>query len=65
MVRTSDVIFPVMGLRRAAIYLISMASMICWMKVCSSSRVSRYSFFLNNVCLLRLQFGRLCRPDLG
>ena len=33
MVGTSGVIFPVMGLRREARYLVSMALMICWMKV--------------------------------
>ena len=41
MVGTSGVIFPVMGLRRAARYLVSMASMIFWKKVCSRSRVSK------------------------
>ena len=41
MVGTIGVICPVMGLRRAARYLLSMASMICLMKVCLRSRVSK------------------------
>ena len=40
MVGTSDLIFLVMGLRRAERYLVSMASMLCWMKFRSSSKVS-------------------------
>ena len=46
MVGTSDLICPVMGLRRAERYLVSMASMICWMKVSLSSRVSKYICFV-------------------
>ena len=45
MVGTSGVIFPVMGLRRAARHLFLMALMICWMKVSSRSRFSKFSFF--------------------
>ena len=57
MVVTSGVICPVMGLRRAARSLVSMASMICWMKVRLSSRVSKYSFF-KTMCVF-------CAFDLG
>ena len=46
MVRTSGGICLVMGLRRAARYLVSTASMICWMKVRSSRRVSKYIYFV-------------------
>ena len=41
MVRTSGMICPVMVLRREARYLVSEASMILGMMVCSSSRVSK------------------------
>ena len=44
MVGTSVVIFPVMGLRRAARYLVSMDLMICWVKVRLRSRVSKYIY---------------------
>ena len=47
MVGRSGVIFPVMGLQRAARYLVLMVSMIFWMKVRSSSRVSKYICFVN------------------
>ena len=40
-VGTSGVIFPVMGLRRAARYLVPMALIIFWMKVHSRSWVSK------------------------
>ena len=53
MVGTSGVIFPVMGFRRAARYLVSIASMIFWMKVRSRSRISKF-FLLNYACFLRL-----------
>ena len=65
MVGTSGVIFPVMGFRRVVRYLVSMASMIFWMNVRPRSRVSKYSFLLNDVCFLRLQFERPCRTGLG
>ena len=37
----SGEIFPVMGVRRVAIYVVSMALMICWMKGRSRNRVSK------------------------
>ena len=46
MVGTSGVNFPVMGLRRAARYLVSMDSMIYCMEVCYRSKVSKYIFFV-------------------
>ena len=46
MVGTSGIIFPVMGLQKAERYLVSMALMICWMKVRSRSRVSKYICFV-------------------
>ena len=65
MVGTSGVICMVMVLRRATRYLVSTASMIFWMMVRLSSRVSKYFFLLDDVYLPRLQFGRPCRMDLG
>ena len=64
MVGTSGIIFLLMGLRRTARYLVSMSSNICWVKVRSSSRISLKNM-LNDVCLLRLQFGRPCWQVLG
>ena len=45
MVRTSGIIFTVMGLRRAARYLVSISSMVFWMKVRSRSRSINRLFF--------------------
>ena len=61
---TSGMICPVTGLRSADRYLVSMASMIGWMKVISRRRVSNF-FLLNDDYFLRLRFGRPCRSDLG
>ena len=41
MVGAIGVIFLVTGLRRAASYLVSTASIIFWMMVCFSSRISK------------------------
>ena len=65
MARTSGAIFPVTGLQRAARYLVSIALMILWMMVRSSSRVSNFVCLLYDVYLLRLQSGTKCRLDLG
>ena len=46
MVGTSGVIYPMMGLRRAAIHFLLMASMNFWMQVCSRIRISEYFCFV-------------------
>ena len=46
MVRTSGVICPVIGFRRAKSYLVSAVSMVFCMMVRSSSSVSKYIFLV-------------------